>query len=46
MLAKVKVAIGDIPAAKALVEHAKSIAKTTNDKALAEEIAQETHDLY
>ena len=46
MLAKVKVAIGDIPAAKALVEHAKSIAKTTNDKALAEEIELETHDLY
>lgn len=46
VLAKVKVAHGDIPAAKALVEHAKSIAKTTNDEALALEITQETADLF
>jgi tetratricopeptide (TPR) repeat protein len=46
VLAKVKVAKGDIPAAKTLVEYAKSIAKTTNDKALAQEIDQETAGLF
>ena len=46
VLAKVKVAIGDIPAAKLLVENAKSIAKATNDKALEEEITQETQGLF
>ncbi len=46
ILAKVKVATGDIPAAKALVEHAKMIAKTTSDKALDEEIDQETKNMF
>ena len=46
ILAKVKVATGDIPTAKALVEHAKMIAKTTSDKALDEEIDQETKNLF
>ncbi len=46
ILAQVKVAMGDIPAAKALVEYAKSIAKNTNDKALEEEINQETQSLF
>ena len=46
ILAKVKVATGDIPAAKALIENAKSIAKATNDKALDEEITQETQGLF
>lgn len=45
MLAKVKVATGDIPAAKALIKNAKLIAKNTNDKALDEEIDQETQHL-
>jgi hypothetical protein len=40
------VATGDIPSAKALVEHAKLIAKNTNDKLLDEEIDQETKDLF
>ncbi len=46
VLAKVKVAMGDISAAKALIEHAKLIAKNTNDKALDEEIDQETNGLF
>lgn len=46
MLAKVKVATGDTPSAKALIEHAKLIAKNTNDKALDEEIDQETRNLF
>jgi tetratricopeptide (TPR) repeat protein len=46
VLAKVKVATNDIPAAKLLVENAKSIAKATNDKALEEEITQETQGLF
>lgn len=46
VLAKVKVATGDITSAKALIEHAKSIAKNTNDKALDEEINQETQGLF
>ncbi len=46
VLAQVKAATGDIPAAKALIEHAKMIAKATNDKALDEEIQQETRDLF
>jgi tetratricopeptide (TPR) repeat protein len=46
VLAQVKVAMGDIPSAKALIAHAKSIAKNTNDKALDEEINQETQGLF
>lgn len=46
VLAKVKVATGDITAAKQLVDNAKSIAKATNDKALEEEITQETQGLF
>ena len=46
ILAKVKVATGDIPAAKALIEHARLIAKNTNDKLLEEEINLETKDLF
>jgi len=46
MLAKVKVATGDLNAARGLVNHAKKIAETTNDKALSEEIDLETHDLF
>jgi tetratricopeptide (TPR) repeat protein len=46
VLAQVKVAIGDIPTAKTLIERAKSIAKKTNDKALEIEIAQETAGLF
>ncbi len=45
VLAKVKVATGDIPAAKALIEQAQLIAKNTNDTALAEEIIKETQNL-
>ncbi|HYN53565.1 MAG TPA: hypothetical protein VES38_02530, partial [Methylotenera sp.] len=45
VLAKVKVATGDIPAAKTLIAHAKSIAKNTNDKALDIEIDLETKGL-
>lgn len=45
VLAKLKVATGDIPAAKALIAHAKLIAKNTNDKALDIEIDQETKGL-
>lgn len=44
-LAKVKVATGDITTAKALIEHAKSIAKNTSDKALDDEIDIETKGL-
>lgn len=46
VLAQVKAASGDKPSAKTLVEHAKSIAKSTNDQALDEEILQETRDLF
>ena len=46
MLAKVKVAQGDTAAAKILIEKAKSIAKSTNDKALEAEIEQQTKDLF
>ncbi len=46
VLAKVKVATGDIPTAKNLIEHAKSIAKNTNDYALDEEINQEMQRLF
>lgn len=45
ILAKVKVATGDIPAAKALIANAKMIAKNTNDKLLDQEIDQETKNL-
>ncbi|MSP87066.1 MAG: hypothetical protein EXR38_05040 [Methylotenera sp.] len=46
VLAKVKVATRDIPAAKALIEHAKYIAKDTKDKALEDEINQEIQGLF
>jgi len=46
VLAKVKVATGDIPAANALIEYAKSIAKDAQDKSLDEEINQETKSLF
>ena len=46
VLAKVKAANGDVPAAKALVEHAKAIAKSTNDKDLQSEIEEETAGLF
>lgn len=46
VLAQVRVAMGDVSSAKDLVAHAKSIAKTTNDKALDEEINQETQHLF
>jgi len=46
VLAQVKVAMGDVSSAKDLVAHAKSIAKTTNDKALYEEINQDTQHLF
>ena len=46
VLAKVKVATGDIPAAKTLIENAKAIARNTNDTVLAEEISKETQGLF
>jgi tetratricopeptide (TPR) repeat protein len=46
ILAQVKVAMGNVSSAKDLVAHAKSIAKATNDKALDEEINQETQHLF
>jgi tetratricopeptide (TPR) repeat protein len=46
VLAKVRLATGDITAANALIKHAKSIAKDTHDKLLDEEINQETKNLY
>lgn len=46
ILAKVRVATGDIPAANALIEHAKSIAKNIHDKSLDAEIDQETKNLF
>jgi len=46
VLAQIKVAMGDAATAKTLVEHAKSIAKSTNDQALDEEISQETQGLF
>jgi len=45
VLAKVKVATGDIAAARTLIEYARTIAKNTNDNALAEEINQEAMGL-
>lgn len=45
VLAQVKVAKGDVAAAKELIENAKSIAKNTKDKDLAAEIEQETAGL-
>lgn len=46
VLAQVKVANGDIPAAKALIAHANSIAQTSGDQLLADEIKQETANLF
>ncbi len=46
ILAKVKVATGDVAAAKTLIEHARLIAKNTNDKLLEDEINLETKDLF
>lgn len=46
LLAKVKVATGDVESAKALVQNAKLIAKNTNDKALEQEINQETQSIF
>ena len=46
LLAKVNVANGDTASAKALVDHAKTIAKDTHDDALAQEIDQETQGLF
>lgn len=46
VLAQVKVAMGDAAAAKTLIEHAKAIAKNTNDSALEQEIEQETQHLF
>lgn len=45
VLAQVKAATGDMQTAKTLIEKAKSIAKDTNDAALADVIADETKDL-
>jgi len=45
VLAQVKVATGDVEAAKTLLEKAKSIANSTHDLALADEIAKETQGL-
>ncbi|OIR17640.1 tetratricopeptide repeat protein [mine drainage metagenome] len=46
VLAQVKAATGDMASAKALVAHAKLIAKNTNDTALDEEIKQETQHMF
>lgn len=46
VLAQVKAALGDTASAKALVAHARLIAKNTHDKALDEEISQETQHLF
>lgn len=46
LLAKVSVANGDTATAKTLLENAKTIAKNTNDKALDQEIEQETQGLF
>lgn len=46
VLAKVKVAIGDVSAAKALIAHANLLAKTSGDQLLADEIKQETAGLF
>ncbi len=46
VLAQVKLATGDTAAAKALIEHAKSIAKSTNDSVLDKEIDQETQHMF
>lgn len=46
MLAKLKVATGDNASAQTLLAYAKRIAKDTHDKALAEEIEQETQHLF
>jgi hypothetical protein len=45
-LAKVNVANGDVAGAKTLVDNAKTIAKNTNDQALAQEIDQETQGMF
>ena len=45
MLAKVKAAIGDIPAAKQLIAEAQQLAIKTKDSALEQEIKQETQGL-
>lgn len=46
VLAQVKAAKGDATTAKSLIEHAKTIAKNTNDKGLEAEIQQETAGLF
>ncbi|HSI44299.1 MAG TPA: tetratricopeptide repeat protein [Methylotenera sp.] len=46
LLAKVNVANGDVAGAKTLVDNAKTIAKNTNDQALAQEIDQETQGMF
>lgn len=46
LLAKVKVATGDVESAKALVQNAKLIAKNANDNALEQEINQETQGMF
>jgi tetratricopeptide (TPR) repeat protein len=46
VLAQVKVARGDVTAARSLIENAKLIAKNTKDKELAAEIEQETAGLF
>jgi tetratricopeptide (TPR) repeat protein len=46
VLAQLKAAKNDLPAAKVLVDYAKSIAKTTHDAALEDEINQETNALF
>lgn len=46
ILAQVKAATGDMPAAKALAEQARLIAKNTNDQDLAQAIEQETQHLF
>lgn len=45
LLAKINVINGDKVAAKALLDNAKTIAKSTNDRALEQEIDQETQGL-
>lgn len=46
LLAKVNIANGDVAGAKTLVYNAKTIAKNTNDQALAQEIDQETQGMF
>jgi len=45
VLAQVKAASGDMPSAKASIEKARLIAKSSNDATLDEEITKETQDL-